>query len=478
MDANHHPTNAYTRFCNDPYCSMYRWSWAFILLILFTFPSFAQNKVQQVVLPKTRILFVLDGSGSMEALWDKEQSRMDIAKGILTRLVDSLRVNPDLELALRVYGHQSHRSLNNCQDSRLEVPFAAKNHTTIVNKIKGIVPKGNTPITYSIGEAAKDFPGSSGYRNIVILITDGVESCGGDPCEVSRALQTKGIFLRPYIIGLGLKGGNVLDCVGKYIDAENSTSFNRILNKNIEASLAKTTVSVELMNSQGQPKETDVDVSFVNASTGIPAYEFVHYRDKLGRPDSVQVDPVLVYDLVVNTVPPIIERNVDLNPGKHNVITIAAAQGTLIGKSEGKGNPFTFVVREKGKSEILNVQRSGDSYRYRAGQYEIETFTLPKRIFPIEVIGDQAKTFSVPATGLVNINTLLKGIGTLFEVLESGETRWVCHLNDNTSLHSYNLLPGNYRLAFRTRQAAGSKFTAIKNFEVKSGVTLNLNMFK
>jgi Ca-activated chloride channel homolog len=421
---------------------------------------------------------VLDGSGSMEALWDKDQSRMDIAKGILTKLVDSLRVNPDLELALRVYGHQSHRSLNNCQDSRLEVPFGLKNHTAIVNKIKTIVPKGTTPITYSIGQAAKDFPSAAGYRNILILITDGVESCGGDPCEVSRELQRKGVFLRPYIIGLGLKGGNVLDCVGKYIDAENSTSFNKVLNKNIEASLAKTTVSVELMNSQNQPKETNIDVSFVNASTGIPMYEFVHYRDKLGKPDSVQVDPVLVYDIVVNTVPPIIKRNVSLDPGKHNVITVSAPQGTLVGKSEGKGNPFTFVIRQKGKSEILNVQRSGDFYRYLAGEYEIETFTLPKRIFPIDVAGDQVKTFSIPATGLVNINTLLKGIGSLFEVLESGETRWVCHLDDNTSIHTYNLLPGNYRLAFRTKQAAGSKYTAIKNFEIKSGVTLNLSMFK
>jgi Ca-activated chloride channel homolog len=454
----------------------------FILLLFLLSTGFvsvlAQNKIQQVVPGKTRILFVLDGSGSMEAAWDSEQSRMDVAKSILTRLVDSLRINPDLEIALRVYGHQSHRSLNNCQDSRLEVPFGIKNHSAIISKIKTITPKGTTPITYSIGQAAKDFSSTAGYRNILILITDGVESCGGDPCEVSRELQKKGVFLRPYIIGLGLKGGTVLDCVGKFIDSENASSFNKILNKSIETSLAKTTVSVELLNSQHKPLETDIDVSFVNSITRTPAYEFVHYRDKIGRPDSVQVDPVVLYDIVVNTIPPIIQKNVDLTAGKHNTITIEAPQGSLVGKSEGKGNPFSFVVREKGKSEILNVQRSGEYYRYLQGEYEVETFTLPKRIVKLSITGDQTQTISLPATGLVNINTLLKGIGTLFEILETGETKWVCHLNENTSIHSYNLLPGKYRLAFRTKQAAGSKYTAIKDFEVKSGVTLNLNMFK
>lgn len=452
-----------------------------LLLLIFLMASvtlLAQTKVQQIVPAKTRILFVLDGSGSMEASWNANQSRMDVAKEILTRLVDSLRVNPDLELALRVYGHQSHRSINNCQDSRLEVPFAAKNHQSIIERIKTIVPKGTTPITFSVTQAAKDFPSNSGYRNILILITDGVESCGGDPCEVSRELQRNGVFLRPYIIGLGLKGGSALECMGKYIDSESAESFNRVLNESIEASLAKTTVSVELLNSQGKRLETDVDVSFVNAATHVPHYEFVHYRDRLGRPDSVQVDPVVAYDLIVNTVPPIIHKEVELRPGKHNVIQINASQGFLVGKSDGKGNPFSFVVRESGKAEILNVQRSGDGYKYREGRYEIETFTLPKRILQVTIEGDKTQTFSLPPTGLVNINTLLKGIGTLFEVLDSGETRWICHLNATTSMHSYNLLPGRYRIAFRTHQAAGSKFTAIKNFEVKSGQTLNLNMYK
>jgi Ca-activated chloride channel homolog len=452
----------------------------FVLLAVFLIGSnrsFGQNKVQQVVPEKTRILFVLDGSGSMEALWDAKQSRMDVAKAILTRLVDSLRVNPALEIGLRVYGHQFPRSSNNCKDSRLEVPFGQKNHNTIVSKIKSITPRGVTPITYAIEQAAKDFPSAAGYRNILILITDGVESCGGDPCSMSKELQKKGVFLRPFVIGLGLKGGAVLDCVGKYIDSENGQSFNKILNKSIEVSLAQTTVSIELLNGQDKPVETNIDVSFINSVTGISAYEFVHYRDRLGRPDSVQIDQVIPYDIRVNTIPPVIKRNVEFNSGKHNVFSISVPQGSLVIKPEGRGNNFAFLVRERGKSTTLNIQKSNEPYRYLAGEYEVETFTLPRRTLSVNITADQTQTISIPATGLVNINSLMKGIGTIFEILPSGESQWVCNLDENATIHSYNLLPGTYKIAFRAKQAGGSKFTRLKTIEVKSGVTVNVSMF-
>ncbi len=438
---------------------------------------YSQNKVQQKLPEKTRVLFVFDGSGSMEALWGKDESRMDVAKRILIKLIDSLSVNPDIELALRVYGHRYTRQANNCQDSNLEVPFSRKNHNAIVNKIKEIKPRGVTPISYSLLQSAKDFPSGKGYRNVLILITDGIESCGADPCAVSLELQRKGVFLRPFVIGLGIKGGKALECVGNYIDSENETSFNKVLNQSLETTFAKTTVSVDLRNGNNEPTETNINVTFLNNMTGNPAYEFVHYRDKQGRPDSVQIDPVLSYDIVVNTLPPVIRKDVNIINGSHNVITIAAPQGSLVVKPEGKGNNFSVLVHEEGKANLLNQQRSSESNRYLAGSYYVEALTLPRRSFKVAIEADKTKTITIPSTGLVNINTTSNGYGSLFEILENGQTKWVCDLNDNTAQHSYNLLPGSYKIAFRVKQAAGSKYTAIKNFDIKSGVSLNLSMF-
>src|SRR5688500_3047522 len=79
---------------------------------------------------KTRILFLLDGSGSMNAKWENSV-RMDVAKGLLSKMVDSLKTHKNLEMALRVYGHQYPNKENNCTDSKLEVGFAPGNSDQI-----------------------------------------------------------------------------------------------------------------------------------------------------------------------------------------------------------------------------------------------------------------------------------------------------------------------------------------------------------
>ena len=437
----------------------------------------AQKKVQQQLPEKTRILFLLDGSGSMLGQWKNGLSRIEIAKKTLSHLVDSLRVNDKIELALRVYGHRYQRQSNNCQDTYLEIPFGLKNHHAIINKLKDITPKGVTPITYSIEQAAKDFPLDKGYRNILIVITDGIESCGGNPCATSIELQKKGVFLKPFIIGLGLEGGKVLECMGRYFDSPDPSSFDEVLNEALKTTFAKTTVRIDLLDGNGKPKETNIAVSFINAVTGTPAYEFVHYLDASGRPDSVQIDPVLTYDVVVNTIPPVQKRNVPIVNGRHNVIVIPVPQGKLVVRQEGRTAGFAVFVRQKEKSEILNIQHSNQEVKYLAGSYEIETATMPRKRFEVIIEPDKTNNIVLPTPGMVNINTFATGYGSLFEMLEDGSKKWVCHLDETKSRHSYNLLPGKYQIAFRVKEAEGSKYTGVKTFEIFSGKTLNISMF-
>lgn len=449
----------------------------FLCLTGFHLSSRAQKKVQQKVPERTRILFLLDGSGSMMGIWQNGESRIEIAKRILTRLVDSLRTNENLELALRVYGHRYARQSNNCQDTKLEVPFGTGNHDEIIRKLTEIVPKGVTPITYSLLQAATDFPPNQGYRNILILITDGVESCQGDPCATSIELQRRGVFLRPFIIGLGLSGGRVLDCAGKYFDSENSSSFNNVLNEAIQTTFSTTSVSVELLDANGNPDETNVNVTFLNEMTGTPVYEFVHYLDAKGRPDSVNIDPVLNYTVVVNTVPQVVRKNVSIVNGKHNVLTIPVPQGNLLVRQDGRRAGFAVVVRKRGSNETVNTQMANETFRYLQGEYEVETMTLPRRRFDVRIEADKTSTISLPAPGLVNINTLSQGYGSLFEIMPDGTEEWVCHLEPKKSQHTYTLLPGKYKVAFRVADSGGSKYTGIKVFQLTAGQTLNIGVF-
>lgn len=455
----------------------------FLLLILTLSLTidvgYGQTKVQQKLPDKTRILFLLDGSGSMQEEWMRpNQSRWTVAKSILTKLVDSLRQNTKLELGLRVYGHISPQEQKNCKDTRLEVPFKAKNHSQIIQKLEEIRPKGVTPITYSLEQAAGDFPAGPGYRNILILITDGIESCGGDVCAMSKALQQKGVFLRPYIIGIGLQTEKALDCAGRYINADTPGKFFDILNESIEASFSKTTVSVELLDGSNRPTETNVNITFVNSITAAPMYDFVHYLDRNGRPDTVQVEPVVDYDLIVNTIPPVTRKGLNLVLGKHNVIAVPAPQGNLVIQQEGRrDNNLQSIIHLNGKSEIVNTQPSNLSVRYLAGRYIVETLTLPRRSFEAEIQPNKTKTILLPAPGVVNFNTIATGYGSLYELKADGTQEWVLNLNELKSQFSLNLLPGQYKIVFRVKQTTGSKYTGYKKFTVKSGETLAVNVF-
>ena len=451
-----------------------------LLLFLWLTPGsvLAQGKPQKVA-EKTRLLFLLDGSGSMLEKWGKpNETKLSIARAILSRIVDSLRQDSKIDLGLRVYGHQYPPGQNNCKDTKLEVPFATKNHSLIIEKINQIKPKGVTPISYALQEAAGDFPVQPGYRNILILITDGIESCGGDPCAVSEALQKKGVFLQPYIIGLGMSAEKSLDCVGTFMNADTPGSFYDILNYAIERSFASTTVSVNLQGPNGR-RETNINVSFLNTYTGIGQNEFVNYLDKGNNPDSVQVDPLVKYDLVVSTLPPIIKKNVDIEQGKHTIVTIPVLQGTLnLQQDGGVDRSLQSIVREKGKNEVLHVHGVNQSVKYLTGQYEVETLTLPRRTYPVEVKTDRTFTLVVPSNGVANFNTISTGFGALYEVKADGTQEWVCSLDNMKPNFSLNLLPGQYKIVFRVKNSPGSKFTAFKVFSVKSGRTHQVDVFK
>jgi len=146
---------------------------------------------------------VVDASRSMWGQIDGE-AKMTIAKNILQDV--SYWFPEDLDLALRAYGSTSPSVNNNCADSALLVPFAEYNREPIRGAISGLRPTGQTPIAYALNQAAHDF-GSLQSDRAVVLVTDGIESCGGDPVQAARDLSLQGITV--HVIGFGL--GNVAD---------------------------------------------------------------------------------------------------------------------------------------------------------------------------------------------------------------------------------------------------------------------------
>ena len=442
--------------------------------------SLAQKPTQPLP-EKTRILFLLDGSGSMYARWENTV-RINVAKKFLSDFVDSLRVNQNLELALRIYGHQFENRLRRCNDTKLEVPFSRSNHDAIIQKIRALEPKGNTPIAYSLEQTANDFPTDKDYRNIIIIITDGLESCDGDPCAVSLALQKKGIFLKPFIIGIGMEDNfeDAFGCMGKYYDARNISGFRMALADAVNQSLGETTVSVELLDADKKPIETNVNVSFINSFTKTSVFEFVHYRDRNGKPDSVSVDPVLSYDVVVNTIPPVVKRNVSFEGGKHNVLPIQSPQGSLKISFPGVvsyKDGVQCMVRNSTTGEIYTHFLANQSIKLLAGTYDIELLTLPRKTFKnVRINNHETYTINIEKPGLVNFISSSRGIGSLYELDSEGRQRWIHNLDANQTNHTLYIQPGRYKVVFRSEDAKGSKFTKITPFDIREGSSLTIRL--
>jgi len=456
-----------------------RYTFFWLLIFLFEHVSIAQIP-QQKLPEKTRILFLLDGSGSMLAKWENTY-RITVAKKLLSDLVDSLRTDDKLELALRVYGHQYDRRLGRCDDTKLEVSFAQNNHDRIINVLKNIGPKGTTPIAYALEQAANDFPNDVKTRNIIIIITDGIESCEGDPCAVSLALQKRNIFLKPFIIGIGMdrKFEDQFGCMGSFYDAANISEFRNALDKAMFQSLGKTTVSVELLDINNQPKETDVNVSFINHFTQNSAFEFVHYRDDNGKPDSVEIDPVLSYDIVVNTIPPVRKNNVEITAGKHNVLKIQSPQGFISINQSGytEYKEGVVVLIKSSSNELLTTIHLPGKEKLLVGQYDIECTTLPRSIFKnVKINQSQTTELKLDQPGVVNFVATSNGIGSIYQINEDGIQQWIYNLDRSQTRNTVAIQPGKYKVVFRSEDAKGSKFTTIKEFEIKPGSSLNIRL--
>lgn len=429
---------------------------------------------QQPDPPTTRILFIFDGSGSMHGTWQSGK-KIDVAQRLMTNMLDSLRSLQieNFQLALRVYGHTKPSPPQDCNDTYLEVPFAANNYLAIRRTLRSIVPKGTTPIARSLERAASDFPPCDNCRNIIILITDGIEECDGDPCAVSRMLQSQGIILKPFVIGIGLdeQFRQTFECVGNYYDASDENTFREVLGVVISQALNNTTAQVNLIDDSGRALETDVPITLYNHTSGKLEESFVHTMNFRGMPDTIYLDPLVTYDMIVHTIPPVREDSIRIIAGRHNHVGARAGQGSLelrVNTTRNAALP-TAIIRRHNSMNTVHTQSFNSTQDYLTGSYDLEILTLP-RIYQQGVRIDQSTTTTVaiPSPGTVTIQTIAPGPGGIY-VMRGDELEWVTDLDPANTRQTFSLQPGNYKVIFRVESARLTAYSKTQSFNVISG---------
>lgn len=454
----------------------------FIILMASATTVFAQKQPEPKEKPKptTRILFIFDASQSMLGRWQSD-TKFNIAKRIMSELLDSLASVKNVELALRIYGHQTHFPPQDCKDTKLEVPFGPDNTQKIKAKLRSVTPRGTTPLAYSLEQSATDFTPCGNCRNIVVLITDGIEECSGDPCAVSRMLQKNGIVLKPFIVGIGQDFNKAFHCVGTYFDATTEKDFKKALDVVISQALNNTTAQVNLLDASGKPTETDVPMTFYDAASGKIMYNFVHTMNNRGVPDTLVLDPLVTYNVTVHTIPPVHADSTVITPGKHTIIAADAPQGYMQLKMAGTGNAsrgLQCLVHPKGSMEILNVQNFGETEKYITGVYDLQVLSLPRLFIPnVEIKQSHTATIEIPEPGIAVIRKSVFGYGSLM-VEDKNQLTWVYNLDDSNIMETLYLQPGTYRIIFRPKTARQTIYTVEQRFVIESGKTTDVQMYK
>jgi len=180
------------------------------------------------------VLLILDASGSMWGQIDGE-NKIVIARRVLGDLVEDLAA--DTEVGVIAYGH---RREGDCDDIETVVPIGALDPAALKGAVNGLNPKGKTPITRSVSQAfdlLRQRPGQGGSAGAtVILVSDGLETCGGDPCATVRAAKEQGIDFVLHIVGFDVAKEDVssLECAaqaggGLFLSAENAGELSAAL---------------------------------------------------------------------------------------------------------------------------------------------------------------------------------------------------------------------------------------------------------
>jgi hypothetical protein len=165
--------------------------------------------------PATRknLEIILDASGSMKLPLGKK-TRWTTAHDVLQKMLATPPA--DFNVGLRIYGHRE-SSPKTCTDSELVLPIQKLDPQAILHAAEAVHPRGETPLVYSVLQSTSDLKDVGG--GTVIVITDGEESCHGDPVKAAATLKASGLDIVLNIVGFTLTGQAVQKQLGGFAQA-------------------------------------------------------------------------------------------------------------------------------------------------------------------------------------------------------------------------------------------------------------------
>lgn len=267
---------------------------------------------------QANLALILDASGSMnEDLPGAGKTKLAVAKEVMAELIP--QIPAEMNGTLWIYGHRhpGEPKSESCKDIEQVFPLGPVDATAYTDTVKGIKAHGWTPISDSIEQAAKGLP--VGDFNSIILVSDGEETCGGNPCALAEALKASDAKVTMHVVGYAVEAvaREQLQCIaratgGTYHEAEDAAGLLRALEEAMAATVVETILRVEVVAPDGS--EVSEDVWLYEADTGRFVSGFVAWKDNVVPPGD--------YDLVVHTLPNILYPDLSLAEGSTTIVRI------------------------------------------------------------------------------------------------------------------------------------------------------------
>lgn len=217
----------------------------------------------------------------------KTESRIDAAKRALASVIDQIPASTKLGVRLfahRYGGRSNAEKRKSCEDTELMFPIAPPDRPAMKTLVANITCKGWTPLAYSLDQAGKDFANTADVERTIVVLSDGEETCGGDPAAVARRLHESGLKIVTDVIGFSVdaQARAQLQQVaaaggGKYFGADDAVTLARSLAVAVKASVAPPP--------EPTPKPSAPDP---RPSVGAPPAETVAFADEF---DGVKLGP-------------------------------------------------------------------------------------------------------------------------------------------------------------------------------------------
>lgn len=428
----------------------------------------------------SNLLLILDASGSM---WGQieGQNKIVIARQVLKDLLGALPENT--QVGLVAYGH---RSKDDCEDIETIVPLGPLDTAGLSQKIETLNPKGKTPITVSVLKAL-EIVRAREEATTIVLVSDGLETCSGDPCKVVDEARKAEVNFVMHVIGFDIGEGDVsqLECTaqagdGLYFSAKNADELAAALDQSVAApaELPGGKLSIKAM---AHGKLEDVVVLVYNAEGGNEVARGRTYSKLETNPRIVSL-PAGKYNVEMRAIrikgnvkqilkeieianDETIEKVVDFSTGelainvtRNGALSDATIKVFVAGTSERitggrtyrreKTNPAVYRLTPGSYDVVLESVEISGSLETRFDGVVVESSKRVERAH--EFVSGTLKISTVQGSELVDAVVQVREIGNGQQVAQSRT-----YTKSSSNPRTFELAPGKYRVHIGTVKLEG-----------------------